>query len=172
MPQNVEVKVRVSDLATVRARLPALGARHSHDEEQVDRYFLLDGARRMKLRVRRPGGAELIEYDRSEATGVRTSTYEIRPVRDQAAGLCQVPHGEPIAVVRKRRELWMLENVRIHLDTVEMLGTFLELEAVVSLRHDEAACRRQVDEILSHLGIAGASAVRASYGELVSAERG
>ena len=97
MAQNVEVKLRVSDLAAVRAGLPELGARHTHDEEQVDRYFLLDGARRVKLRVRRPGGAELIEYHRPEATGVRTSTYEVRPVRDEEAGLCLVPQGAPVA---------------------------------------------------------------------------
>ena len=76
MAQNVETKVRVPDLDDVRTRLPSIGAVHARVEEQVDRYFALDGSRRLKLRVRRPGGAELIEYERPETTGVLNNTTD------------------------------------------------------------------------------------------------
>ncbi len=44
--------------------------------------------------------------------------------------------------VRKRRELLMYHNVRIHLDDVQGLGTFLEFEAVVSPSDSEEVCHR------------------------------
>jgi predicted adenylyl cyclase CyaB len=69
--------------------------------------------------------------------------------------------------VRKRRELLLLDNVRIHLDAVDGLGSFLELEAVVDERHDDAACHAQVDALLACLGLAGAVPIQASYGELI-----
>ena len=169
MPRNVEVKVPVSDLALLRAAALAAGARLGGVERQTDRYYELDGGRRVKLRTRVGGTAELISYDRPEAAGVRPSDYEVTPVRDPAAstGACLVPRREPIAVVRKRREVLLLENVRIHLDEVDRLGTFLELEAVVDAAHDDAACQRQVAALLDALGLSGAEPIRASYGELV-----
>jgi predicted adenylyl cyclase CyaB len=167
VPRNVEVKVAVSDLAVLRAAALAAGARLSGVERQTDRYYELDGGRRVKLRIRVGGAAELIRYDRPETAGVRASDYEVTPVRDPAAGACLVPRGEPIAVVRKRREVLLLENVRIHLDEVDRLGTFLELEAVVDAAHDDAVCRRQVAALLDALGLSGAEPIRASYGELV-----
>jgi predicted adenylyl cyclase CyaB len=169
MPRNVEIKVRLADLAAARAAVARLGARLDGTDTQVDRYYTLDGGRRVKLRTFGRGGAELITYDRPEVAGVRTSAYEITPVRDDAAGVCLVPKGEPLVVVRKRREVHLLDNVRIHLDSVDGLGTFLELEAVVDAAHEERACARQIDEICRALGVDPASALRASYAELLRA---
>jgi adenylate cyclase class IV len=136
-------------------------------EEQTDRYYTLDGGRRVKLRTVRGGRAELIEYSRAETTGVRASDYTVTAVRDGAAGRCVVPSGRPLVVVRKRREVWLWDNVRIHLDTVDGLGTFLELEAVIDARHDEAACRAQVATVMDALGLCEADLLRASYADLV-----
>jgi len=167
MPRNIEIKARLSDLASARAAAVAVGARPVAVEEQTDRYYTLDAGRRVKLRSIRGGRAELIEYDRPEATGVRASDYRVTPVRDEAAGLCLVPTGRPLAVVRKRREILLWETVRIHLDDVVGLGTFLELEAVVDDRHDDAGCRSQVATLMHGLGLVEADLIRASYAELL-----
>ncbi|MGH7893942.1 MAG: class IV adenylate cyclase [Candidatus Binatia bacterium] len=166
MPRNVEIKARLADLASARAIAAGLGARFEWDDEQIDRYYELDGGRRLKLRTAR-GSAELIRYDRPETAGVRVSAYEISPVRDDAAA-CLVPTTRPVATVRKRRELWRLGNVRIHLDSVATLGLFVEFEAVVDAAHDEAYCRAEVDRLLVAFGIAETDCLRASYGELVA----
>jgi predicted adenylyl cyclase CyaB len=171
VPRNIEVKVRASDLAEVRAAALAIGARSVGVETQVDRYYELAGERRVKLRSRGDGSAEMIRYDRPESDGVRASDYEVTPVRDVDAGVCLVPRNEPVAIVRKRRALLLLENVRIHLDDVEGLGTFLELEAVVDAHHDDAACRLQVADVLEALGLARSQPIRASYGELIRGAR-
>jgi adenylate cyclase class 2 len=163
MARNIEVKLRLADPARVRAAAVAAGARSAGVETQVDRYYALDGGRRVKLRTRDRGVAELIRYDRPEVAGVRVSDYTVTP----AGPACRVPAGPPIAVVRKRREVLLLENVRIHLDEVERLGAFLEIEAVVDARHDDAACRRQVDALLARLGLADVVPIPSSYGELI-----
>ena len=169
MARNVEVKARLDDLDAARAAATSAGARFVWADVQVDRYYELDGGRRVKLRTCGRGPAELIRYDRPERAGVRASDYEVLPVRDPDAKACVVPKGEPLVVVRKRRELWLVDNVRIHLDTVDGLGTFFELEAVVDATHDEAACRGAVYRLLAVLGVAEADCVRASYGDLLRA---
>jgi hypothetical protein len=110
--------------------------------------------------------AELITYDRAETAGIRPSDYTITNVRED--GACIVPKHEPVATVKKRRELLLLDNVRIHLDTVDTLGTFVELEAVVDDGHDGATCTSQVERLVDALGLH--DQVRSSYGEMV--ERG
>jgi predicted adenylyl cyclase CyaB len=165
--RNVEVKARLADLDAARATAVRLGARFAWTDEQVDRYYELDGGRRLKLRTCGRGGAELIRYDRPERAGVRPSEYEVLPVRDSDRDACLVPKTPLLVIVRKRRELWLLENVRIHLDVVDGLGTFLELEAVVGDGHDEADCDAQVRRLLATLGIVEADCVRASYGDLL-----
>ncbi len=169
MARNVEVKARLADLDAAGAVAQLLGARFVWDDTQVDRYYEIDGGRRLKLRTCGRGAAELIRYDRPETAGVRPSEYELSPVRDAEAAACLVPKTAPIVVVRKRRRLWLLDNVRIHLDVVEGLGTFLELEAVVDADHDEAACRAAVHRLLPAFGVDEADCVRASYGDLLRA---
>lgn len=169
MARNVEAKARIADLDAARRAAAALGARFVWADAQVDRYYELDGARRLKLRTCERAPAELIRYARPEASGVRTSEYEVLPVRDPDAAACLVPKTPPLVVVRKRRELWQLDNVRLHLDDVDGLGTFLELEAVVDATHDEPACRERVTRLLAALGVAEQDCIRASYSDLLRA---
>jgi predicted adenylyl cyclase CyaB len=109
----------------------------------------------------------MIHYHRPEAEAVRASDYQVTPVRDAQNAACLVPKGEPLVVVRKQREVLLIDNVRVHLDAVDGLGTFLELEAVVDATHDDARCRAQVDDILAALGVAAGDLIRASYSDLL-----
>jgi adenylate cyclase, class 2 len=167
MARNIEIKARCGDLAAARAVALGLGARPYAVEVQTDRYYTVDGAHRVKLRSIAGGRAELVEYRRSEASGVRASDYTVTPVRDEAAGLCLVPKGRPRVVVRKTREILLWDNVRVHLDTVDGLGSFLELEAVLDDRHGEAVCRAQVETMLAALRLSDDDLIRASYAELL-----
>jgi hypothetical protein len=117
--------------------------------ERRDQGYEVDVRRRVKLRTVAGRPAELITHTRPETDGVRVSDYEVTPIRD---GACLVPNGRPRLRVRKRRHLLLLDNVRIHLDDVESIGTFLELEAVLDATDDEAACRRQGDALTTALG--------------------
>lgn len=164
MPRNIEIKARIADLAAARATALRLGARPHVVEVQTDRYYALDGGRRLKVRSIDGGRSELIDYRRPEASGVRASDYTVTPL---ASG--EGPSGEPVVVVRKRREVLLIDNVRVHLDQVDGLGSFLELEAVVDAAHDDAVCRAQVDRIMAALGLRDADLIRSSYADLLAA---
>jgi homotetrameric cytidine deaminase len=127
--RNLELKARDPDPARSLERALALGAEDRGEIAQRDTYFGRVGGR-LKLREQTPGETELIQYRRVDEAGPRTSEYRLvgvgegdalRDALDAALGT--------LAVVEKRRRLLLWEDVRIHLDEVEELGSFVELEA-------------------------------------------
>ena len=72
-------------------------------------------------------------------------------------------------VVRKVRRLFLLDNVRIHLDEVDGLGNFLEFEAVLNPGQDEADGYAQLETLQSEFGIATEAIIGASYSDLLTA---
>ena len=181
MARNVEIKARVADLSRLRAIAIALGARPAGVLAQVDRYFEIDGGRRVKLREIDGATFELIRYDRPETGGVRTSDYtverlaagdaELAAWRARDAELAAWRARDATLVVAKTRDLLLLDNVRIHLDRVDELGTFLELEAVVDDAHDERSCRAAVDRLLAAFGIEPDALLRVSYADMLTESR-
>jgi len=164
--QNIEIKARVTD----PAELGRLAAEAADGEprvlEQIDTYF--DSATG-RLKLREEGRfAELIYYERSDSGGPRPSTYERIPVErpDELKRVLSSALGTR-AVVRKRRLLFMCGNVRIHLDTVEGLGQFIELEGVAADPSELSGCESQVVELLDVLGIADEDLVPVSYSDLL-----
>ncbi len=138
--RNVELKARDPlPTETLKACL-ALPADDRGELWQRDTYFCSrDGA--LKRREQRPGGAQLIHYQRATEAQERESRYriaEVAPAEALRAVLADAL-GIRVAVV-KRRRLLLWRSVRIHLDAVEDLGYFLELEAVAEpssdLRHE------------------------------------
>jgi adenylate cyclase class 2 len=167
---NVEVKVRCVDLPAAREAALRLGARPLADESQVDTYFATRTGR-LKLREIDGARAELIPYLREDVAGARRSDYRVIPVADGAgtrrllAQLLGVHR-----VVRKRREVLLWRNVRIHLDRVESLGDFLELEAVFDgSAESEALQRATVSWLLRELALADEPCIAGSYESLLEA---
>jgi predicted adenylyl cyclase CyaB len=151
----------------VRKRALAAGARESGVLEQRDTFF--SGLRaRLKLRELGGGRAELISYERPDVEGPRASAYRIAPV-EHAAELAAVLEQAlgTAGVVVKRRRLLLLRNTRIHLDEVEGLGTFVELETVLS-GQPEAEGERELAEIAAALGLDDRDRVAMPYVELLA----
>jgi predicted adenylyl cyclase CyaB len=167
---NLEIKAPCADLAAARAAALRVGAQPAYDEEQRDTYFATR-AGRLKLRETSSGRAELIPYLRPDQSGARRSDYRVIEIRD-GAGTCALL-GEILGVhrvVRKHREVLLWRNVRIHLDRVDGLGTFLELEAVFDgSAASEALQHRAVDWLLRELGIARETCLAGSYESLLEA---
>ena len=71
-----------------------------------------------------------------------------------------------VACVRKRRELWLHKNARIHLDQVDGLGRFLEVEVVITqgIRQAQTLMRA----LLTGLAVEPDTLVAHSYAELVA----
>ncbi|MCU0252111.1 MAG: class IV adenylate cyclase [Vicinamibacterales bacterium] len=164
--RNLEIKAAVDSRAAVRRRLGGLdGATRHAILRQTDWYFRVPKGR-LKLRV--AGGSrngELIAYVRPDRAEARTSEFQRLPATD-AAGTRRLLERMLGAsgCVRKRREVWLYRNARIHLDTVEGLGRFIEIEVVVT--EGMAQARALMKELREVMGISAKDLIAGSYGEL------
>ncbi len=137
---------------------------------QTDWYFRVPKGR-LKLRVvgaKRDG--ELIAYLRPDRSAARTSEFQLLPTAD-AAGVRRLLEQMlgVRACVRKRREVWLYRNARIHLDTVDGLGCFVEIEVVVT--EGMAQARALMKELRGRAGNQQRKTLLAgSYGELIEAK--
>ncbi len=167
MARNWEIKVRCPNLDPVRERAVALGARTCGTLEQVDTFYRASGAR-LKLRRLGSGQAELIGYRRSDCDDARPSEYFIARTDDPDA-LAQVLEYAlgAVVVVRKRRELYLWRATRIHLDHVDRLGTFIELETVITGQSDDDATS-ELQELVRRLGLADLEPIACPYADLLS----
>ncbi len=167
--RNIEFKAELRDLALARSIARALGAAYVTTMEQTDTYFRV--ARGRLKRRECPGEpVEYIFYERAAVAGPRPSDYQVL-TEDRARERFGTRPLPVWLTVRKVRELYMIANVRIHLDTVEGLGTFLEFEAVVSDAHGPDGCTRAVQDLRDRFGPALGEAVASSYSDLLEAER-
>jgi homotetrameric cytidine deaminase len=165
--RNVELKARDADPAATLSRALALGASDEGVSHQRDTYFGR-GRGRIKLReqLEPPARAHLITYQRPDAFEARTSAYRLAEVADPAAlrEALDAALGT-IVVVDKRRHLLLFENVRIHLDDVGGLGTFVELEGVAPPDSDLTREHALVDRLRTELGLD--EPVAGSYSDLL-----
>ena len=170
--RNVELKAHDPDPARTLERALAAGAEDRGLLRQRDTYFAVAHGR-LKLREEEPGGATLIAYERPDAATERVSSYRLVPVVD-ADGLraaLSVAIGVTAVVVKRRRVL-LWEAVRIHLDEVRGLGSFLELEAVAQPGSDLVRERAQVARLREALDIRDDALREGSYADaLLGSER-
>ena len=168
MPTNLELKARYPSHQKAYACARACGAAREGLLIQQDTYFRVPRGR-LKLRESEGEGAELIYYERSEETTERWSRFTREPVA-AAAGLAHVLTEAfgVLAIVRKRRELYLFRDARIHLDLVEGLGTFVEFEVTGGETPATIATMRELRETF---GIGDDTVVKASYSDLILEKR-
>lgn len=167
--RNVELKARLEDLESGRAIASRLATERLADQQQTDTYFYCVRGR-LKLREIDNHRAELIWYDRPDEQGAKTSNYRLVPVSD-AAGLKQALDAAlgVRVVVQKTREIFLYHNVRLHLDRVRDLGTFLEFEAVLPPDADPASGEVQIDWLSQQFHLDPTSLLEGSYADLLEA---
>jgi homotetrameric cytidine deaminase len=163
--RNVELKATDPDPERSLAVCLELGAEDRGVLVQRDTYFRVpDG--RLKLREETPGGAALIQYDRPDAAEARESRYRIAPVEDGGALREALAAAlGTLVVVDKERRLLLWEGVRIHLDRVEGLGSFLELEGVAPAGSDLEPERARVARLSEALGLDAGRILSDSYSD-------
>jgi len=167
MPRNVEIKARVKNPDRLFELSCELTQSSGQVIEQRDTFFVVPEGR-LKRRDFGNGRGELIRYLRPDAKGPKTSDYGIFPT-DDPQGLGEVLAGalHLLGVVQKKRTLFLAGRTRIHLDEVQDLGCFMELEVVLkdgdNLIEGESEARR----LMEHLGINPADLVEGSYLDLL-----
>jgi predicted adenylyl cyclase CyaB len=166
---NFEFKARLNDETRVRAALKRLNARFIGTDHQIDTYFRVPCGR-LKVREGRLENA-LIFYRRSNIRRARQAAVEMMllPRRNPLRAILARVFGT-LAVVDKRREIYFVKNVKIHLDRVRHLGKFLEVEAISRVGNVKKI-RSQARRFQQLFGITAKHLVAESYSDLIVAKR-
>jgi predicted adenylyl cyclase CyaB len=171
MPTNVEIKAALLDRVGAEAWATARCRSGPELLEQEDVFFPCEGAR-LKLRILGPKRGELIRYQRTDAAEVRTSEYLLaRTIDPQALREILTATLGTAGVVKKTRLLYMVGQTRVHIDRVEGLGDFLELEVVMRPEQSEQEGKHIAEGLLSELGISKSELLAAAYVDMLRAKR-
>ena len=168
MPRNVEIKARTSDLAAQRKEVAKVSNSGPELLVQRDTFYAVPNGR-LKLREFGDGTAELIYYERPDKIGPTTSRYTRTPIADAASMrelLGQIL--ETKGVVSKRREVFLVDRTRIHLDEVADLGTFIELEIVLTESQTDSDGQQIASDLMEQLGVRQEDLIERAYVDLVA----
>lgn len=175
MARNIEIKARVDDLQALRERAAALVGRAPELIEQDDSFFPVPHGR-LKLRQFADGSAELIHYHRADTAEAKASDY-VRVAAPDAEGLRLALTRALGSLGRVRKQRWLLLHglhgtTRIHLDRVEGLGDFMELEVVLRDGQSDAQGAATAEALMRELGLADAPRIAGAYLDLLASSGG
>ena len=167
MPTNIEIKARIRDFADLKRRAEAISDSHLEVIPQEDTFFVTPKGR-LKLRILAPDRAQLVYYERPDWDGPKRSDYFIFNTNDPenlktALSLALGIRG----VVRKTRYLYMVGQTRVHLDDVEGLGQFMELEVVLRDGQSDAEGQAIANDLMKKLGIGPTDLIEGAYMDLL-----
>lgn len=167
MPSNIEIKARARDFAELRRRAAVLADTPLEILPQEDTFFNVPHGR-LKLRVLTGMPAQLIYYSRPNQDGPKRSDYEIFETDspDKLKSLLAAAYGIR-GVVRKTRYLYIVGQTRIHLDEVEGLGQFMELEVVLREGQSDAEGQETAEGLMSSLGVERSDLLEGAYMDLI-----
>lgn len=165
--RNIEIKARIESVEAMAARVAALADQGPIAIEQDDTFFVC-AAGRIKLRAFSSTEGELIFYRRGNQAGPKESRFVISPTGApdslrQALSLAYGTAGR----VRKHRTLYLVGRTRVHLDRVEGLGEFLELEVVLAEGESPDAGAKEARALMMALGLAADQLVDEAYVDLL-----
>ena len=164
---NIEIKARTNQPDKIREILKSLNTDFQGTDHQIDTYFKV-ATGRLKLRE---GNIEnhLIYYNRTDQAGPKQSDVTlfvtepnspIKTILTQALGI--------LAVVDKQREIYFIDNVKFHIDTVQGLGSFMEIEAIdPDGSIGKTRTLEQCQHYMTVLGIAESGLLTHSYSDMV-----
>jgi predicted adenylyl cyclase CyaB len=167
MAKNIEIKVKVDDLEKLRIRVQRICEGVGEEITQEDIFFN-NSLGRFKLRILAPDMGQLIFYQRLDLAGPKLSNYLIYDTADPE-GLKQVisQASGVRGTVRKRRWLYWFGSTRIHLDLVEGLGAFMELEVVLQPGESREVGMAAAAELMDLLAIDPDDLIEGAYIDLL-----
>lgn len=177
--RNIEIKARIDDPAEKISRVKALTANEGKTIKQHDTFFKLPNVNtpyeinKLKLRTFEDGSGELIYYRRVNTSGPKLSTYEKTSLSPSAcAGIERILSASNgrLGVVKKSRMLYMIGQTRVHIDQVEGLGNFLELEVVLTDEQDTSDGQQIAKDLMNILDIRSEDLIANAYIDLLTGE--
>lgn len=167
MARNIEIKARVADMDALAARAAAIADSGPVEIAQDDTFFRCEHGR-LKLRTYADGSGELVFYRRADAGGPKESFYLLSPTAspDTLREALTLANGQEGRVV-KHRTLFMVGRTRVHLDRVQGLGDFMELEVMLAEGEPADAGVREAHELMTRLRIDPEALVEGAYHDLL-----
>ena len=167
MPSNIEIKARVRNFDEIRRRAEDLSDSPVEVIPQEDTFFNTPHGR-LKLRLLADDQAQLIYYTRPDQEGPKRSDYHISHSSDPAnlKRVLELAYGIR-GVVRKTRYLYLVGQTRVHLDDVEGLGQFMELEVVMQEKQSDAEGQAMAEALMASLGVDKTDLLEGAYMDLL-----
>ena len=167
MARTIEIKARIENVAVLTPKVAEIANEGPLEIAQDDTFFNCDNGR-LKLRAFSNDSGELIFYQRLNLAGPKESFYIRSPTSspETLRESLSMAYGQ-IGRIRKYRSLFLVGRTRVHLDRVEGLGHFLELEVV--LVDDESAEQgiREASDLMDKLGIQPEQLIEGAYIDLL-----
>ena len=165
--RNLEIKAYCSDLKRAENIALSMGAIKKWEHEQIDTYYKVQKGK-LKLRQVNGESAQLIFYERTPIKESKISNYSIfyssnsEDLSQMLANFLEID-----LIVSKTRTLYMWQNVRIHLDRVKNLGTFIEFEAVLDNEKNISISQDRIQFLINLFSIYNSELISDGYYELL-----
>jgi predicted adenylyl cyclase CyaB len=171
MPRNIEIKAYIPNPEAVARKAAAIADQGPIELRQDDTFFPCESGR-LKLRTFSNESGELIFYRRPDQQGPKESFYLLSPTSspDTLRQLLSLAYGQA-GRVRKHRTLFMVGRTRVHLDDVQDLGHFLELEVVLDDGEPAEHGICEAHELMAKLGVDLSQLVEGAYVDLLAKKR-
>jgi predicted adenylyl cyclase CyaB len=168
MPRNIEIKARIESVHVLAQRVALSASEGPIEIAQDDTFFRCDSGR-LKLRAFSATEGVLIFYRRANEHGPKESFYVHTPTSDpdglrETLSLAYRQAGRVV----KHRTLYVIGRTRVHLDRVEGLGHFLELEVVLEENELPVAGVHEAHSLMAKLGVEPSQLVEAAYVDLLA----
>ena len=164
MPKNFEIKCRIRNLSEIKKILVSDRSYKYSIEKQKDIYYKVKSGR-LKLRIINEKNSDLIYYNRKEKNRERVSNFVISStINFKELNFIMTEQFEVMVIVNKKREIFVKDNIRIHLDTVNKLGNFLEIEIMFK---DLNKAKKMMSELKDMLNLNTKDFIKSSYSDLL-----
>lgn len=164
--RNVEIKATVSNLPALLKKAKLLSNSEGTVIHQHDTFFKTPQAR-LKLReLTQTGDAQLVYYDRPDTEGPKTSWYELSAIPKESVASLKTILDKVLGAagtVTKQRHLFMVGQTRVHVDEVEGLGSFMELEVVLEEGQSSEEGDRIARDLMDKLGVGEGDLIAGAY---------
>lgn len=164
---NIEIKAKCEEPNRIRKILEKDNARFEGLDHQIDTYFKTEEGR-LKLRQGRIENF-LVSYNRINQKGPKRSIVKLYKTNEDSESLKDIltQHYGIKCIVNKQREIYYIDNIKFHIDTVAELGNFVEIEACSDNPKDEDKLRNQTEEYMKKFEINEEDLIDKSYSDLI-----
>lgn len=167
MRRNYEIKTAIKNTGLIRELAESYfrGKKFLHYTEQQEDIYYKSGSGRLKLRIINSSHGTLIYYNRGNKTGKRVSDYLLSPSPEpyELNRILSILFKELVRV-KKKREIFRTDEIRIHIDSVSGLGKYLEFEVIFSSFKKAESLMKG---LIEHFGLDEKNFIKGSYSDLL-----